>query len=78
MRKEQGNLIASRDGGNEHLTTRGKELGLDQFINPNPSQKGVVSGKLIADTMEALIGAVEMDGGGETALEEVMRTLGVL
>jgi dsRNA-specific ribonuclease len=38
----------------------------------------VVSGKLIADTMEALIGAVEMDGGGEAALEEVMRTLGVL
>lgn len=57
---------------------RGKQLGLDRLINPDPSQKGVVSDSLVADTMEALIGAVEMDGATKEELEQVMEILGVL
>jgi ribonuclease III len=56
---------------------RGRQIGLDHFINPNPSQKGSVSDGLVADTVEALIGAVNMDGGS-WALDEVMKRLGVL
>lgn len=56
---------------------RGRQIGLDRFINPNPSQKGVVSDMLVADTVEALIGAVYIDGGS-WALDEVMKKLGVL
>lgn len=56
---------------------RGKQLGLDRLINPDPSQKGVVSDSLVADTMEALIGAVEMDGATKEELEQVMEILGV-
>ena len=56
---------------------RGRQIGLDHFINPNPSQKGAVSEGLVADTVEALIGAVNMDGGS-WALDEVMKRLGVL
>jgi dsRNA-specific ribonuclease len=47
---------------------------LERCINPNPSQKGVVSDAQVADTVEAIIGAVFLDGGLETA-EYVMEIL---
>ncbi|TVY73475.1 hypothetical protein LSUE1_G007417 [Lachnellula suecica] len=74
---EVGTNIASGLGTNAHLAMRGRQAGLDRFINPNPSQKGAVNDGLVADTVEALIGAVEMDGGS-WALDEVMKRLGVL
>ncbi|TVY24020.1 Ribonuclease [Lachnellula hyalina] len=75
---EAGTMIVCTLGANSHLIRRGKQLGLDKFINPSPSQKGVVNDSLVADTVEALIGAVEMDGATKEELEEVMRRLGVL
>ncbi|TVY45196.1 hypothetical protein LOCC1_G004581 [Lachnellula occidentalis] len=78
LNTEAGSQIVSSLGANWHLTMRGKQLGLDRLINPGPAQKGLVSDFLVADTMEALVGAVEMDGATKEELEEVMERLGVL
>jgi ribonuclease III len=74
---EAGQNIVSRLSSNNHLATIGKNLGLERCINPNPSQKDVINDSLVADTVEAIIGAVFLDGGLE-ASERVMEILGVL
>jgi dsRNA-specific ribonuclease len=55
----------------------GRRIGLERCINPNPSQKGEISDKFVSDTVEAIIGAVFLDGGLEAAVE-VMEALGLL
>jgi hypothetical protein len=51
--------------------------GIDQFINLNPSSRGVISTVTMSDAMEAIFGAVAEDGGQE-ALRTVMLNLGML
>jgi dsRNA-specific ribonuclease len=64
--------------GNGNLTVVGKLLGLQAFINTNPSQKGVVPDKLVSDSMEVLLGAAKLDGADEATLEGIMRRLQLL
>ena len=44
-------------GSNANLKTIGREIGLDKFIY------GSIEGKAIADTVEAILGAVYLDSG---------------
>ncbi|OQD75521.1 hypothetical protein PENDEC_c007G02304 [Penicillium decumbens] len=46
---------------NQNLAQIGFTLGLDVYIQLNPSAQGVVPGRLMATTIEAIIGAVYLD-----------------
>lgn len=46
---------------NQNLAQIGFSLGLNVYIQLNPSAQGVVPERLIATTMEAIIGAVYLD-----------------
>ncbi|GKZ38559.1 hypothetical protein AbraIFM66950_010841 [Aspergillus brasiliensis] len=46
-----------------HLTAVGFNLGLDAFVIVNPAQGRVVSTGVMAETIQALIGAVFIDSG---------------
>jgi ribonuclease-3 len=46
---------------NENLAKIGFSLGLDAYIQLNPSAQGVVPGRLMATTIEAIVGAVYLD-----------------
>ncbi|KAF4631132.1 hypothetical protein G7Y89_g7000 [Cudoniella acicularis] len=69
--------MVSKSVLNTRLGILGKQIGLDNFICTNPSQKGNVQDSQVADAMEALVGAVDEDGG-EKALDVVMARLGVV
>jgi dsRNA-specific ribonuclease len=69
--------MASGCGLNVHLSSLGKQIGLRNFVNPNPCQKGDVTESLVADSVEAVIGAMYVDGG-EHKMVGVMKRLGVL
>ncbi|KAH8646490.1 ribonuclease III domain-containing protein, partial [Tricladium varicosporioides] len=58
----RGNDMVEARVKNRRLGTLGSEKSLEKFIVPNPSQRGHVEESLVADTMEALIGAVHADG----------------
>ena len=57
--------------------TVGRAKGLDALINKNPSDKDYpVGGRTIADTIEAIIGAVYIDSNSNVKIvKEVMQTL---
>jgi ribonuclease-3 len=55
----------------------GRGIGLERCIHPNPAQNGKVSDSLVADTVEAIIGAAFLERGIQ-AVEHVMEKLGVL
>lgn len=48
---------------NENLAQIGLSLGIDAYIQLNPSSQGIVNERLMATTMEAIIGAVYLDSG---------------
>ncbi|KAF5252836.1 hypothetical protein FANTH_2160 [Fusarium anthophilum] len=60
---------------NENLTRVGREKGLHKCINMNGGTTRVSSG-MVATTVEAILGAVEIDGGRD-ALAQVMNRLGL-
>ena len=57
--------------------TVGRAKGLDALINKNPCDKDyAVGGRTIADTIEAIIGAVYVDSNSNVKIvKEVMRNL---
>ncbi|KAJ6111046.1 hypothetical protein N7486_003281 [Penicillium sp. IBT 16267x] len=57
---------------NENLRQIGFSLGLDVYIQLNPSAQGIVPGRLMATTIEAIIGAVYLDSNKDSM---VMRLL---
>lgn len=61
--------------GNDNLARVGYGLGLDQCLNLNPGTVSV-SPAMMATTVEAILGAVHLDGG-DTALTMVMENLGL-
>ncbi|RDL42342.1 uncharacterized protein BP5553_02321 [Venustampulla echinocandica] len=62
---EIGTNIIDQLANNAHLALVGRNIGLEAYINSNPSQKGQISGKMIAGTVEALLAAFYLDGGVE-------------
>lgn len=52
---------------NENLWRIGFAKNLDIFIHLNPSSGGVVQDRLMATTMEAILGAVYLDSGKDIA-----------
>ncbi|KAH8164792.1 hypothetical protein CIB48_g3440 [Xylaria polymorpha] len=59
--------ILQRVVSNHHFTSKCVETGLSACIHLNPSQRGVISPRTLADTLEAVIGAVYLDGGIDKA-----------
>ncbi|KAF2203167.1 ribonuclease III [Delitschia confertaspora ATCC 74209] len=70
------NIIHNGAASNKALTIRGRNLGIDRFIIVNPGQD-TASDKLVATALEALIGAVKVDGG-DAAAATVIEYLGFL
>lgn len=67
---------------NENLAQIGFSLGIDAYIQLNPSSQGVVNERLMATTMEAIIGAVYLDSGKNVMTTRLvvirLRVLGTL
>ncbi|KAJ5947231.1 hypothetical protein N7466_000246 [Penicillium verhagenii] len=53
---------------NAYLAQRGFSLGIDSCIRLNPSAQGVIPSRLMATTMEAIVGAVYLDSGKDLAI----------
>lgn len=73
----QASEITQRVGSNANLDRIGRLYGLDDFICRNPAQLGFVSPNTMASTVEAILGAVYLDGG-ITYVSQVMQTLGLV
>lgn len=70
--------MLAKKAGNSDLCGRGFHHGLDKFIQRNPSQGQLISDKLMAGTVEAIVGAVYIDSDHNNfAVERVMETLGL-
>ena len=63
--------IATTVGSNANLNKTGRKIGLERFIY------GIVGGKTIADSVEAILGAVFLDSGLKK-VKDVMDTLGLV
>lgn len=64
---------------NTNLTLIGRSRGLDKYIHVNPSQWGQVSDKVMATTVEAIIGAVFIDSDWNISIVKlVLVMLGIL
>ncbi|KAJ5723958.1 hypothetical protein N7488_001993 [Penicillium malachiteum] len=66
-------IALSKKANNENLASIGFAFGLDKFIILNPSAQGIVPKRLMATTVEALIGAVYLD-----SQKSIQATLGVI
>lgn len=69
--------MARQAASNKNLQDICKETGLHNYISLNPSQQGFISPKVMADTVEAIIGAVAEDGDDD-AVRKVMKKLKLL
>ena len=76
---ETGNNQVANFGSNANLTQIGRTKGLDACVHNNPSAWGVVSNGVMAQTVEAVLGAVWLDSGEDAmgAVRDVMSTLGL-
>lgn len=61
MPPERISTVVSEIAGNRNLAQRGFALTVDQYILNNPSQGTFVAPKLMATTMEAIVGAYFLD-----------------
>ena len=69
--------IMQQVGSNTNLDRAGRLYGLDAFVCRNPSQGAYVSPITMAATVEAILGAVYLDGGINN-VSQVMQTLGLV
>lgn len=72
----RANQIVSDVGSNANLDRIGREAGLDMFINTNPAQGRTISPVTMTATVEAVLGAVYLDGDMD-AVKRVMEKLGL-
>ncbi|OOO05960.1 ribonuclease III [Aspergillus oryzae] len=74
----QINDTHSGKASNAFLARTGFQKGLDRYIYVNPSQGGIVSDKVMATTVEAILGAVYIDSGEDIpAVRSVVAKLGL-
>ena len=69
--------IVQRIGSNANLDHVGRLHGLDAFVCRNPAQGNHISPITMTATVEAILGAVYLDGGIES-VSQVMETLGLV
>lgn len=69
--------ILQTKASNVNLAMVGRRMGLDKLVIVNPSQAGMVSDKVMANTVEALIGAVYMDSNSVDAVRPVLAAMGL-
>ena len=74
---ERASDIVGRVGSNANLDRVGRFHWLDDFICCNPAQAGHISLNTMATTVEAILGAVYIDGGIDR-VSQVMQTLGLV
>ncbi|OJJ05804.1 hypothetical protein ASPVEDRAFT_87139 [Aspergillus versicolor CBS 583.65] len=78
QRVERISTVVSKIASNENLIQRALALTVDQYILNNPSQGTFVPPKLIATTMEAIVGAYFLDQELDfAALLRVLAALGL-
>ena len=73
----RANSILQRIGSNANLDRVGRRHGLDAFVCRNPAQGRSVSPITMRATVEAILGAVYLDGG-IGSVSQVMETLGLV
>ncbi|KAI2638206.1 ribonuclease III domain-containing protein [Xylaria nigripes] len=71
------NTRLNSQASNFRLSQLCELAGLDACINLNPAQMGSVFPRTSADTMEAIVGAVYLDGGLDKA-KSAMKTLDII
>lgn len=75
---EKTSKIVNTRESNAYLANEGFLKGLVRYIYSNPSQGGLISPGLKADTMAAIIGAVLLDSGDSfSILKKVVGTMGL-
>ena len=62
---------------NSNMDRVARRHGLDNFVNGNRSQGGMISANVMTATLEAIVGAVYLDGGLDQ-VKRVMRNLGLV
>ena len=72
-----GNGIVATKGANSNLAAMGRMHGLDAFVHKNPSSGNTVSVGTMADTVEAILGAVWLDCKNLATVRHVMVTIGL-
>ncbi|RAO64137.1 uncharacterized protein BHQ10_000149 [Talaromyces amestolkiae] len=76
--RERINKVESSLGANSSLARKGFKLGLESYIQGNQSQRGEISDRTMATTVEAIIGAIFVDSGCDySVLPDVMARLGL-
>ncbi|KAH1404471.1 hypothetical protein KXW53_002198 [Aspergillus fumigatus] len=76
--RERISNVISQNASNSYLAERGFLIGLDRYIFNNPAQGDLIPAKLMATTVEAIIGAVVRDSDGDlTVVENVAGALGL-
>jgi len=73
---ETGHRIITFSTSNVRFSTIGRKIGLDRCLNVSHAQN-FVSDSQVADAVEAVIGAVFIDGGSDS-LPGVMKKLGII
>ncbi|KAG9228593.1 putative ribonuclease 3 [Amylocarpus encephaloides] len=61
-----------------NLNELGRITGLPKFVTSSPGQGGAVENSQVADTVKALVGAVDRDGGDQASVDGAMKALGLL
>ena len=74
---ENGSDVVQRVGSNANLDRIGRLHGLEAYICRNPSQRGHISPVTMTATVEAILGAVYLDGGISN-VGQVMQRLGLV
>lgn len=69
--------IVREVGSNANLDRVGRLHGLDELICANPAQAGYISPATMSATVEAVLGAVYLDGG-INRVSHVMQRLGLV
>ncbi|QDS72453.1 hypothetical protein FKW77_009561 [Venturia effusa] len=77
LTRGEGNRRLQAIEGNSNFVRIANLHGFDKFINANPGHCGELGARTLADTVEAIIGAVYLDGGLD-AVPDVLATLGLV
>ncbi|KAE9963223.1 hypothetical protein BLS_009509 [Venturia inaequalis] len=76
LTRGEGNVRLQLIEGNVNFVRVANANGFKNFINANPGHCGELGARTLADTVEAIIGAVYLDGGID-AVPDVLVTLGL-